>query len=241
MYKGMHLGEGMMYRLHGLYDWGSLVVHMALVEIGAPFEFVILDPEQGDLTRPGYLALNPFGLVPALETPDGPLFETAAILLYLADRHNALVPAPSAPDRGAFLVWLAVVCQQLHPAVLQLIHPERMLGEGAQRAVADATHRRLLDICTKLEARAALGEWWFSAAPPSAPTSILTMYIAMLLRWAQSLPPYPEHALVLADFPALQGMIQALETRAPIARVLAREGLTAATANPLSAPLYEGS
>lgn len=226
-----------MYRLHGVYDWGSLVVHMALEEIGAPFEFVMLDPEQGDLTRPSYLALNPFGLVPVLETPDGPLFETAAILLYLADRHNALAPAPSAPDRGAFLVWLAVVCQQLHPAVLQLIHPERLLGDGAQRAVADATHRRLLDVCAKLEARAQQGDWWLSPARPS----ILSLYIAMLLRWAQALPPFPEHALVLADYPALLAMIQGLETRAPIARVLAREGLTATMANPLSAPLYEGS
>ena len=226
-----------MYRLHGLYDWGSLVIHMALEEIGAPFEFVMLDPAQGDLTRPSYLALNPFGLVPVLETPDGPLFETAAILLYLADRHNALAPAPSAPDRGAFLVWLAVVCQQLHPAVLQLIHPERLLGDGAQRAVADATHRRLLDICAKLEARAAQGEWWLSDARPS----IVSLYIAMLLRWAQALPPYREHALVLADYPALQAMIQGMENRAPIARVLVREGLTDAAANPLSAPLYEGS
>lgn len=226
-----------MYRLHGVYDWGSLVVHMALEEIGAPFEFVMLDPEQGDLTRPSYLALNPFGLVPVLETPDGPLFETAAILLYLADRYTALAPAPSAPDRGAFLVWLAVVCQQLHPAVLQLIHPERLLGDGARRAVADATHRRLLDICAKLEARAAREDWWLSAARPS----ILSLYTAMLLRWAQALPPYPEHALVLADYPALLAMIQGLETRATIARVLVREGLTVAAANPLSAPLYEGS
>jgi glutathione S-transferase len=237
----MHLWEGMMYRLHGVYDWGSLVIHLALEEIGAPFEFVMLDPAQGDLSSPSYLALNPFGLVPVLETPDGPLFETAAILLYLADRHNALAPAPSAPDRGAFLVWLAVVCQQLHPAVLQLIHPERLLGEEAQRAVADATHRRLLDICAKLDGRAQQGDWWFSAAPTSAPTSILTLYIAMLLRWAQALPPYREHALSLADFPALLAMIQALETRAPIARALAREGLFAVTATPLSAPIYEGS
>jgi glutathione S-transferase len=226
-----------MYRLHGVYDWGSLVIHMALEEIGAPFEFVMLDPAQGDLARASYLALNPFGLVPVLETPDGPLFETAAILLYLADRYNALAPAPSAPERGAFLVWFAVVCQQLHPAVLQLIHPERLLGDAAQRAVADATYRRLLDICAKLETRAAQGEWWFSAARPS----IVSLYTAMLLRWAQALPPYREHALTLADYPALHAIIQALETRAPIARVLAREGLTAAAVNPLSAPLYEGS
>lgn len=226
-----------MYRLHGVYDWGSLVVHMALEEIGAEFEFVQLDPSQGDLARPSYLALNPFGLVPVLETPEGPMFETTAILLYLADRHGALAPAPDARDRGAFLVWLAVLCQQLHPMVLQVIHPERLLGQEGQRAVADATYRRLQDICAQLETRAQQGDWWLSAQRPS----IVTLYMAMLLRWAQALPPYRAHILPLADYPALQAIVVALERRAPIARVLAREGLSAAMANPLSAPLYEGA
>jgi glutathione S-transferase len=165
------------------------------------------------------------------------MFETTAILLYLADRHGALAPAPDARDRGAFLVWLAVLCQQLHPMVLQVIHPERLLGPEGQRAVADATYRRLQDICAQLEARAKQGDWWLSAQRPS----IVTLYMAMLLRWAQALPPYRAHILPLADYPALQAIVVALERRAPIARVLAREGLSAAMANPLSAPLYEGA
>lgn len=225
-----------MYRLHGIYDWGSLVVHLALEEIGAKFDFVALNPEAGDMASPAYLAMNPFGLLPVLETPEGPLFETTAILLYLADRHRALAPTADSPERGAFLVWLAVVCQQLHPAVLQIIHPYRFLGEEAQRAVADATHARLLDICEKLESQAAKGDWWLTGARPS----IVALYAAMLLRWAQALPKYRDHALRLGDYPALMSMVKALEARAPIARVLQREGLYALGPNPLSAPPYEG-
>ena len=225
-----------MYRLHGLNDWGSLAVHMALEEIGASFEFVTLNVEAGDLTHPDYLAMNPFGLLPVLETPQGPLFETTAILLHLADHHRALAPAFDAPDRGAFLVWLSVICQQLHPNVLQILHPYRLLGEARQREVADATHKRLLAICAQMNVQAAKGDWWMSGARPS----IVSIYAAMLLRWVQMLPKFRDHIISLGDYPALLAMVQALEARAPIARVLQREGLYALGPKPLSAPPYEG-
>lgn len=221
-----------MYKLYGKHDWASLAVHMALHEIGAPFEFLAMQPDQGDLAAPQYLAMNPFGLIPVLDTPDGPVFETAAILLYLAEKHGALAPAPNAPDRGAFLVWMSVVCQQLHPNVLQLLHPYRLLGAGAQDAVAAATYTRLLYICDRLEARAAQRDWWLSGAQ----ASVVSIYIAMLLRWWQAEVP-PPRALHLPNYPALHAMTQNLERRGPIARVLAREGLYALGPNPLSAPI----
>lgn len=223
---------GAMYRLHGKYDWGSLAVHMALEEIGAPFEFVAQRPDQGDLAQPHYLAMNPFGLIPVLETPDGPLFETAAILLYLADKHGALAPAPTDGARGGFLVWLGVICQQLHPNVLQLLHPYRLMGEDAKGAVAAATHARLLRVIAQLEMRAAGGDVWLSGAR----ASILAVYAAMLLRWWQSEVADPALRLRLGDYPALYAMAKSLEARPAIARVLAREGLYAGAPNPLSAP-----
>jgi glutathione S-transferase len=225
-----------MYRLYGKNDWGSLAVHMALEEIGAVFEFIDVDVDAGDLQSPAYLAMNPFGLIPVLNTPDGPLFETTAILLYLADKHGTLGPAQTAPDRGAFLVWLSVVCQHLHPTVMQLIHPYRLLGDGAQHQVAAATHARLMQICQALDARAAQGDAWLSGAR----ASVTTFYAAMLLRWAQALPQEPKHRLDLANYPALLAMVQSVEARPAIARVLAREGLYALGPNPLSAPPFEG-
>ena len=65
-----------MYILHGVYDWGSLVVHLALEELGVNYEFKSVDYEKGALASPAYRALNPVGLVPVLETPQGPIFET---------------------------------------------------------------------------------------------------------------------------------------------------------------------
>eukprot|EP01031_Cornospumella_fuschlensis_P006612 gene6612-8222_t len=74
-----------MYVLHGVHDWGSQVIHMVLAELWVPFRFNALDFQAGDFDAPSFRALNPFGRVPVLETPDGPIFETAAILLYLSE------------------------------------------------------------------------------------------------------------------------------------------------------------
>ncbi|MDN5787141.1 glutathione S-transferase family protein [Pseudorhodobacter sp.] len=66
----------------------SIVVAIALEEAGLAYEPVELDFTGGAQTKPGYLAINPKGRVPALEVPGGVLTETAAILDYI----GALAP-----------------------------------------------------------------------------------------------------------------------------------------------------
>lgn len=62
----------------------SLAVHIALEEAGAPFQAVRVDLAQGQQRTPDYLTLNPKGRVPMLLTAQGPLTETPALLLYVA-------------------------------------------------------------------------------------------------------------------------------------------------------------
>ena len=78
------------------YSPGTIAIAVAITleELGLPYEPVRLDFKAGEQGKPGYLALNPAGKIPVLETEDGPLFETGAILLWLADRHGTLAPAP---------------------------------------------------------------------------------------------------------------------------------------------------
>ena len=94
-----------MYTLHASPDFASFVVHIVLEELGVPYKLHLLDFDAGDLQLPAHLAVNPFGKIPALQTPDGPMFETAAILLWLSDRHN-LGPMPHDPARGTFLIFI---------------------------------------------------------------------------------------------------------------------------------------
>lgn len=77
-------------------------VSIALEEIGLPYEAHAVDILKNETWTPDFLALNPNGKIPAIIDPDGPggrpigLFESGAILLYLADKTGQLVPADPA-------------------------------------------------------------------------------------------------------------------------------------------------
>ncbi len=82
--------------LHYFPDTASLVLRMVLAELEIPHDARRINREAGQLDSPGYRALHPLGKIPAMETPDGPMFETSAMLLWLSDRfaRAALRPRP---------------------------------------------------------------------------------------------------------------------------------------------------
>src|SRR5882724_3615464 len=77
-------------------------VSIALEEIGLPYEAHAVDIGKNESWTPEFLALNPNGKIPAILDPDGPggapigLFESGAILLYLAKKTGKLLPAEPA-------------------------------------------------------------------------------------------------------------------------------------------------
>lgn len=213
-----------MLTLHGVADWGSQVIHMALAEMQVPFRFKPVDWQAGGLKSPEFLALNPFGRVPVLETPQGPVFETAAILLYLSEQHEGLMPKPGAADRGAFLTWLMLVTNTVHPLAMTLLHPERPGGDEIAKPVANAAHALMRDHLALLDGVAATGVWWLSPDRPSA----LSLYLVMLMRWIKAFPAYAEHAIPAQDYPALHRMAVGMESRPTIQAVLQAEGLSGA-------------
>ncbi|WP_284163643.1 glutathione S-transferase family protein [Frigidibacter sp. SD6-1] len=219
-----------MYILHGIPDWGSQVIRMALEELGAPYRFAEVDWQAGGLTTPDFLALNPFARIPVLETPDGTMFETAAILQYLSERHGQLAPPPGDTERAGFLVWFTFITNQLHPTTMTLVHPHRPGGEACRRPVAEATHTLLREQLAALERSAATGPWWLSPDHPS----IASLYVLMLLRWIRAYPAYPDHSIPLANYPALRAMAEGLERRPAVRRVLQAEAITDAA--PFSDP-----
>jgi glutathione S-transferase len=93
----------MSYILHYAPDNASMIVRLALEQLNLPYRAQLVDRSVMGQQDAAYLALNPNGLIPVLETPTGPLFETGAILLWLADTHGGLGPAPHATARGDFL------------------------------------------------------------------------------------------------------------------------------------------
>jgi glutathione S-transferase len=96
----------------------SMAVHIALHEIGVPFEGRPLSFARKELRAPGYLALNPEGKVPTLLIDGRPLSEVAAILYYLAKRFPAaaLLPEDDLEAEAQALSWMSFCAATLHPA-----------------------------------------------------------------------------------------------------------------------------
>lgn len=211
-----------MYRLYGVQDFANLAVHVALEEAAVPYEAVFLDMDKGALKSPEHLARHPMGLVPALDTPDGAIFETGACLLYLGERHG-LAPAPGAAERGAFLSWFVFVNNGLHTAVMDLIHPYR-ISEDHARIVAEAARARLIERLAALETMAATRPSWLSPDRPG----VLGIYISMLLRWMKAFPWAADLAISGQEYPALLALAQACEARPATQRAGAANGLSGA-------------
>jgi GST-like protein len=97
-------------------------VVLALEEMGLPYEPVPVDTRKGDQFAPEYLAINPNGKVPALVDGDETVFDSNAILLYLAEKTGRFGPAPGAKGRGEFLSWLMFVASGVGPFSGQAVH-----------------------------------------------------------------------------------------------------------------------
>lgn len=216
--------------LYHIPDWASSIIHLALEEIGVPFQIRLMDRDEGDFSAPWFRAINPLGLIPAMETPDGPMFETVAILLWLNESFGGLGPRQGEPDRAAFLSWLSFVSNTLHPTVMDMIHPERLAGEAAAAQMAAAALERLNIQCSLIETM--LTEQrpdWLSSASSGA----LGHYLGILIRWAIYLPKDPEMRFSLRPFPALRSVLAAHET-SPAARKVAEADALGPT--PFTAP-----
>ncbi len=76
-----------MLKLYGGTRTRASKVQWYLEELSIPYEFVLLDLAAGEHQKPEYLAINPMGKVPAIVDGDLKLWESGAILLYLAEKY----------------------------------------------------------------------------------------------------------------------------------------------------------
>ena len=202
-------------------DWASSIIRLALEEIGQPYAIQPMDFDAGDFDTPAFRAVNPLGLIPAMTTPDGPIFETAAILLWLNARYGGLAPSPEDPARAAFLSWLLFTSNTLHPTVMAMIHPDRPAGAPAAAAVGRVALEDLTLQAGQLETLIATQTpRWLTPAQPA-----LGHYLGILIRWAITLPEDPLLRFDLAPFPALTAMLAVHEATPAAQRVAASDAL----------------
>lgn len=209
--------------LHHAPDFASTIVRMALEELELPHTIALVDFESGAHTSAEYRRINPVGLIPALETDDGPMFETAAILLWLVDKTGRLGPGPNDPDRAAFLSWLFFTSNALHQAALAMFYPHRPAGEANTDAARATAHDQVVARLGLIESLIANKHpRWLSADHPG----VLGLYIGVLVRWLTSLPPEP-YRIDPGQFANLRAVLVAHENRPSVQRVAADEGLGA--------------
>jgi len=86
-----------------------------LEELGLPYERKVMDAMQREHKQPDFLAINPFGKVPAIKDGDFTLFESAAICAYLGDKTQKLIPKPATRERALYDQWVSFTTSTLEP------------------------------------------------------------------------------------------------------------------------------
>lgn len=140
----------MTLRLHHAPMACSLASRFALAEAGLPHEIAIIRTWSGEQKTDAYRRINPRGRVPALETDQGVITESTAILPYIADLapEKALLPAAGTFQRARAQAWLSFLSSTLHVALSGAMFPMEGCDSETGRTAALA---RLIEAFSYLD------------------------------------------------------------------------------------------
>ena len=110
-------------------------VALFLEEAGLPYEPIAVDTRKGDQHKPGYLAINPNAKVPSIVDGDAVVFDSNAILLYLAEKTGKFLPENTPKARGELLSWLMFVASGVGPYSGQSVHFRNYAPEKNEYAI----------------------------------------------------------------------------------------------------------
>ncbi len=110
-------------------------VALCLEEMGLPYELVPVDTRKGEQHQPAFLAINPNAKLPAIVDGDATVFDSNAILLYLAEKTGKFLPGKSPAERGELLSWLMFVASGIGPYSGQAVHFRNFAPEPKDYAV----------------------------------------------------------------------------------------------------------
>ena len=211
------------YVLYYAPDNASLIIRLVLEEMGVPYRTRLVDRRANEQQSKEYRALNPAGQIPTLMTREGPISETAAILLWLADEHRCMAPQLGDAERAPFLKWLFFTSNTLQSTLRMLFYPEKYVGTDtdAIQHLAANTQASLKRSLQLLDAVADAHPQWLSGND----TSVLDYYLACCMRWCAIYPEVKPAWFSLADYPALTNLLHRIETRPAVVAARIAEGL----------------
>jgi glutathione S-transferase len=147
------------------------VVAMALRLIGVEYRIVTVGE---DVTEDEYLRINPLGTVPAMVDGDLVMFESVAILMYLADQHpgSGLAPAPGTAEHALYDRWLAFILANLMGAYYRWYHGDEMIDAAQLEALKNGIKPTVNALNRRIETE--LGDRdWLLADGPTMPDLLL--------------------------------------------------------------------
>ena len=208
----------MTYVLHYARGTASFAVHWMLLELGVPFEAHALDLKSGDQRRPEYLRLNPAGRVPTLIVDGAAVSESAALLLWLAERHPeaGLAPALGAPGRGRWLETMVFLANTVAPAMRDMFYADTDGDPADADAVRRLATRRIEGAWERLDGQLADGR---PCLLGDAATTADFMAV-MLMRWSRNM------ARPATSWPHIAPYVTRLRARPAFAELCRREGVT---------------
>jgi glutathione S-transferase len=207
-----------MYVLYYSPGTASMAVHQALLEIGTPHELRKVDLDANAQKSAEYLRLNPNGTVPTLIVDDRAVYECAALLLLLAERHPEaqLAPAVGSAQRARWLQWMVHLANTLQPAYRQWFYARDFAPAEHEAESKDFARRRIEAVWDRLDAHLAAGGPFILGEE----FGIVDLYATMLMRWSRNMPK-PATA-----WPAIAALAQRIKARPSWKRLYEIEGLT---------------
>jgi GSH-dependent disulfide-bond oxidoreductase len=110
-------------------------VALFLEEAGLDYETIPVDTRRGEQFAPEFLVINPNGKTPAIVDGDVTVFDSNAILLYLAEKTGLFLPEPTPAARGQFYSWMMFVATGIGPYSGQAVHFKHFAPEPKTYAV----------------------------------------------------------------------------------------------------------
>jgi len=205
-----------MYTLFWHPNTSSLAPMAVLEEIGVPFDLHEVDYDGGENRTPDYLRVQPLGLIPALELDDdSSMFESAAIVQYLCDRHPAagLAPSLEKPERPHFLQWLYFMADTIYPSYNRYYWPQRYTAATDELdGVKEQARQTMLKQWQVVEDSLLENGPWLLGERFSA----CDIYLQMMTTWHES----PTD--LFRQFPSVEGLARSVVSRAGCQRAIQR-------------------
>lgn len=207
-----------MYTLYYSPGTASMVVHQALLEIGADYTLELVDFDKDVQHSAEYLKLDPHGHVPTLVIDDRPVYESVALLTILAERHPqaGLMPPAGTPAHDAWLQWSVYLSNTLMSTYRLWFYPRELGADEHLPAIRLALQHKIESVWDQLEAHLSTHGPYMLGANLSGVDLLLTM----LMRWSRNMPR------AATEWPALKRLADLVRGRPSWKRLYELEGLS---------------